>query len=75
VNVGNEHVQFPWSKPADIEFGHPVQFCPQAGQHLHSGCQRRATRGDVDQGGPSRLRQRWLHLPVPKVGKRRHWPL
>jgi hypothetical protein len=26
VYVGSEHLLFPWSKSADIELGHPVQF-------------------------------------------------
>src|SRR5882757_4909502 len=26
VYVGSEHLLFPWSKAADVELGHPVQF-------------------------------------------------
>jgi hypothetical protein len=26
VYVGSEHLLFPWSKSADVELGHPVQF-------------------------------------------------
>jgi hypothetical protein len=46
VYVGSEHLLFPWSKPADIELGQPVQFAVKGGKMLildSSGKQHKAT--------------------------------
>ena len=32
VYVASEHLLFPWSKPADIELGQPVQFAVKSGK-------------------------------------------
>ena len=32
VYVASEHLLFPWSKPADIELGDPVQFAVKSGK-------------------------------------------
>jgi hypothetical protein len=46
VYVGSEHLLFPWSKPADIELGQPVQFAVKSGKMFildGSGKQHKAT--------------------------------
>lgn len=46
VYVGSEHLLFPWSKPADIELGHTVQFAVKQGKMYildSSGKQHKAT--------------------------------
>jgi hypothetical protein len=46
VYVGSEHLLFPWSKPADIELGQPVQFAVKSGKMYildSSGKQHKAT--------------------------------
>jgi hypothetical protein len=46
VYVGSEHLLFPWSKPADIELGEPVQFAVKSGKMYildSSGKQHKAT--------------------------------
>ncbi len=46
VYVGSEHLLFPWSKPADIDLGQPVQFAVKSGKMYildSSGKQHKAT--------------------------------
>ena len=46
VYVASEHLLFPWSKPADIELGQPVQFAVKGGKMYildTSGKQHKAT--------------------------------
>jgi hypothetical protein len=46
VYVASEHLLFPWSKPADIELGQPVQFAVKSGKMYildTSGKQHKAT--------------------------------
>jgi hypothetical protein len=46
VYVASEHLLFPWSKPADIELGQPVQFTVKSGKMIildTSGKQHKAT--------------------------------
>jgi hypothetical protein len=46
VYVASEHLLFPWSKPADIELGQPVQFAVKGGKMIildTSGKQHKAT--------------------------------